>query len=171
MVKNPPAYAGDTDSIPGSGRSLEEKLATHSSILAWKPHGQRGLAGYSPWVCKRVRHDQATAKQQQTSMLHRTMFCYSSKQRSISTAEKPLNHHLWEFQKMYFTYAVSNILCKIWSNLGCKSLLHHFLKSKSAEKLFMSECPENLRRGKSSYPIKWKRAPIVWNSLSYESTK
>ena len=24
-------------------------MATHSSILAWKIHGQRSLAGYSPW--------------------------------------------------------------------------------------------------------------------------
>ena len=33
---------------------LEEEMATHSSILAWKVkfHGQRSLAGYSPWACK-----------------------------------------------------------------------------------------------------------------------
>ena len=39
VVKNPPANAGDTEeagSIPGSGRSLEEKMATHSSVLAWR---------------------------------------------------------------------------------------------------------------------------------------
>ena len=27
-------------------------MATHSSILAWKFHGQRSLVGYSPWHCK-----------------------------------------------------------------------------------------------------------------------
>ena len=27
---------GDPGSIPGSGRSLEKKMATHSSILAWR---------------------------------------------------------------------------------------------------------------------------------------
>ena len=27
---------------------LEEEMATHSSVLAWRIHGQRGLAGYSP---------------------------------------------------------------------------------------------------------------------------
>ena len=27
-------------------------MATHSSILAWKPHGQRNLVGCSPWDCK-----------------------------------------------------------------------------------------------------------------------
>ena len=35
---------------------LEKGMATHSSILAWKIHGQRSRAGYSPWN-HRVRHD------------------------------------------------------------------------------------------------------------------
>ena len=33
---------------PGVGKR-EEEMATHSSILAGKSHGQRRLAGYSPW--------------------------------------------------------------------------------------------------------------------------
>ena len=36
MVKNLPANAGDSGSIPGSEISLEKEMATHSSILAWK---------------------------------------------------------------------------------------------------------------------------------------
>ena len=36
---------------------LEEEMATHSSILAWKIHGQRSLAGYSPRGSQRVGHD------------------------------------------------------------------------------------------------------------------
>ena len=36
VVKNPPASAEDAGSIPGSGRSLEKEMATHSSILAWR---------------------------------------------------------------------------------------------------------------------------------------
>ena len=28
---------------------LEEGMATHASILAWRMNGQRSLAGYSPW--------------------------------------------------------------------------------------------------------------------------
>jgi len=36
MVKNLPANAEDMGSIPGSGFPLEEEMATHSSILAWK---------------------------------------------------------------------------------------------------------------------------------------
>ena len=38
-VKNPPANAGDLGdmgSIPGLEDSLEEEMATHSSILSWK---------------------------------------------------------------------------------------------------------------------------------------
>ena len=31
---------------------LEEDMATHSSILPGKSHGQRSLEGYSPWGCK-----------------------------------------------------------------------------------------------------------------------
>ena len=36
MVKNPPATAGDTGSIPGKEGSLKKEMVTHSSILAWK---------------------------------------------------------------------------------------------------------------------------------------
>ena len=28
---------------------LEEGMATHSSVFVWRIHGQRSLAGYSPW--------------------------------------------------------------------------------------------------------------------------
>ena len=61
VAKKPPADAGDagdTGSVPGSGRSPGgEGVATHPRILAWKSHGQRSLAGYRPWGDKRVRHD------------------------------------------------------------------------------------------------------------------
>ena len=36
MVKNPPANSGDAGSIPGSGRSPGEGIATHSSVLTWE---------------------------------------------------------------------------------------------------------------------------------------
>ena len=36
MVKNLPADVGDTDLIPGSGRSPGKETSTHSSILAWE---------------------------------------------------------------------------------------------------------------------------------------
>ena len=54
LVKNQPANAGGADSIPRLGRSLGEEMATHSSILACKIHGQRRLVGYSPWGRKEL---------------------------------------------------------------------------------------------------------------------
>ena len=36
VLKNPPVNARDVGSIPGSGRALEEEMATLSSILAWE---------------------------------------------------------------------------------------------------------------------------------------
>ena len=60
VVKNPPANAGDTrdvGSIPGSGRSPEESLATHSSILAWKIPWAVERGGLQSMGQQRVGHD------------------------------------------------------------------------------------------------------------------
>ena len=46
--KEPARNAEEPASIPGLGRSLEEEMATHSSILAGESQGQRSLVGYSP---------------------------------------------------------------------------------------------------------------------------
>ena len=48
---------------------LEEKMATHSSILSWKIPGQRSLADYSPWD-RRVQHDLVTEHRGRSHMLH-----------------------------------------------------------------------------------------------------
>ena len=50
--------AEDAGLIPESGRSLEKGIAPHSSIPG-EFHGQRSLAGYSPWGC-RVGHARVT---------------------------------------------------------------------------------------------------------------
>ena len=53
MVKNLPANAGDVrDGSLCQKIPLEKGMTTHSSILAYKIHGQRSLAAYSPWDCK-----------------------------------------------------------------------------------------------------------------------
>ena len=39
--------AGTASSIPGTRKDLlEEVMATHASVLDWRSHGQRSLAGY-----------------------------------------------------------------------------------------------------------------------------
>ena len=60
MVKNPPANAGDTrdaSSIPASGRSSGEGIATYSSILAWKIPWTEEPSGLQYMESQRVRQD------------------------------------------------------------------------------------------------------------------
>ena len=57
VVKNPPADAGDPTSIPGLGRSLEEEMATHSNILAWKILWTEEPGRLQSMGPPRVRHD------------------------------------------------------------------------------------------------------------------
>ena len=59
MVKSLPANAGDIrdeGSIPGSGRSLEEGMATHSSILAWRLPWTEEPGGLQSIQWQRVGH-------------------------------------------------------------------------------------------------------------------
>ena len=60
MVKNPPANAGDSrdvDSIPRSRRPLEEEMATHSSILAWKIPWTEEFGGLQSTGLQRFGHN------------------------------------------------------------------------------------------------------------------
>ena len=43
----------------GQEDPLEEEIATHSSILAWRIHEQESLAGYSPWYLMPMRSHRA----------------------------------------------------------------------------------------------------------------
>ena len=57
VVKNPPANAGDTgdvDSIPGLGRSPGGGNGSPLQYSCREFHGQRSLAGYSPWGLKEL---------------------------------------------------------------------------------------------------------------------
>ena len=60
MVKNLPTDAGDLKdmgSIPGSGRSLEEVMPTHSSILSCRILWAEEPGGLEPTGLQRVEHD------------------------------------------------------------------------------------------------------------------
>ena len=60
MVKNLPANAGDLGSIPGSGRSLEKEMTTHSTILAWRIPWTVEPGGLQSLGSQRVGHDLVT---------------------------------------------------------------------------------------------------------------
>ena len=53
-VKNLPANAGDVSSVPGSGRDWRRKWQPSPVFLPGKSHGERSLAGYSPWGHKEL---------------------------------------------------------------------------------------------------------------------
>ena len=60
VAKNPPANAGgkgDSGSIPGSGRSPGEGMATHSSILVWKIPWTEEPDGLQSMGLQRVGHN------------------------------------------------------------------------------------------------------------------
>ena len=60
--KNLPANGGDTRDLglkPGLGRSPEEKMATHSSILAGKIPWTEDFGGLQPMGSQKVRHNWA----------------------------------------------------------------------------------------------------------------
>ena len=56
VVKNLPANA-DVSLIPGLGRSLEEEMATHSSILAWRIPWTKQPGRLQSMGSQRVGHD------------------------------------------------------------------------------------------------------------------
>ena len=69
MVKNPPANARDTGSIPGREDPLEKGITAHTSICAWripwteKPGGLQSMP-------QRAGHDRTT-----NTSLHGLLFC------------------------------------------------------------------------------------------------
>ena len=73
-------HAGDLGSIPGLGRSPGGK---HGNPLQYSclenPHGQKSLAGYSPWGCKESdTTEQPSTTQYSTVYLHHIFFIYLS---------------------------------------------------------------------------------------------
>ena len=66
VVKSLPANAGDIRDqgwTPGSGRSPEKKMATHSRILAWKIPLTEELGRLQSMASQRGGHDRVTHTQ------------------------------------------------------------------------------------------------------------
>ena len=60
LVKNPPAKPENWVRSLGREGPLEEGMATHSSILAWRVPGTEDPGGLQSTGSQRVRHDCAT---------------------------------------------------------------------------------------------------------------
>ena len=57
-------------------------------FLPGKSHGQRSLAGYSPWGCKRVRHELATKQQEHISYIFQNKNFISKNRNHTSDTQK-----------------------------------------------------------------------------------
>ena len=57
IIKESACNVEDLGSIPGSGRSLEKGMATHSSILTWRIPWTEEPGGLQPMRWRRVGHD------------------------------------------------------------------------------------------------------------------
>ena len=86
----------------GQEEPLEEEMATHSSILAWKTHGQRSPADYSPKGCKEsdmTEHackdkDLTTQKEEIIPLLFQILINTSNTLKEIPYP-RALPHHLF----------------------------------------------------------------------------
>ena len=88
MVKNLPASARDVGLIPGSGRSPGEGNGNPTPVfLPGKVHGQRSLAGYSPWG--RKKSFQTRLSDQTTRPKQEKRYCSSLYSEIITTALSP----------------------------------------------------------------------------------
>ena len=93
MVKNPPANAGDTgdaDLIPGSTRSPGEG---HGNPLqnCWpgESHGQRSLAGCSPWGHKESDMTEMTKQQQHIINWRTPIYIFMEKSKLLPLLSAP----------------------------------------------------------------------------------
>ena len=81
-MKNLPANAGDTGSIPGSGKSPGGGNGKPTPVfLPGRPHGQRSLAGCSPWGHKEL--DRTEQRSTHTKHTHVKLSVLASCQRLV----------------------------------------------------------------------------------------
>ena len=57
MVKNLPEMQETQVQLLGQEDPLEKEMLPTPAFLSGKSHGQRSLAGYSPWGLRRIGHD------------------------------------------------------------------------------------------------------------------
>ena len=89
---------------PGLG-TLEESMATYSSILAWEsPHGQWSRTGYSPWCCKGWgRTEWLSTARSKFTMLNFSRHWYISKYSNLLAKRGLKGSLVGKYYKIYNT--------------------------------------------------------------------
>ena len=88
----------------GQEDPLEQEMATHSSILARKSHGQRSLAGYSP-----QGHKESDTTEQ---LNNKSVTWEHSVSRPWAAARTPLSRNVWRGPVCLLGVCLSNILLR-----------------------------------------------------------
>ena len=105
MVKNLPANAGDAESIPGLGRSFGEGNGNSTPVfLPGTCHGQRSLAGYSPWG-HRVRHNLVVKHHHQYMCVYIHTNTHAHTQKNIHTYTQ-ISSKMKSFTSVQFSRSV-----------------------------------------------------------------
>ena len=116
MVKNPPAIPETWAQFLGQEDPLEKDIATRSSILAWKSHGQRSRVGCSPWG-----HKESDTTVRLTLFTRGVIQGQSPHSYSVPFPLIPpgLQHILIQFEKRQeislvtlYTYAALSVVCE-----------------------------------------------------------
>ena len=103
---------GDVGSIPESGRSPGDGNGNPLSILAWETHGQRSLAGYSPWGCKESDTDWLSMHSTHTHT-HRVTHTHMHARTHTQSHTHTCTHTLRKTHVVFWRQALTH-LCVQW---------------------------------------------------------
>ena len=104
-------YTGYVGLIPGSGRFPGEGMATHSSILAWKSHGQKSLLDYNP-----KDHKQLATTKNKHCFYHFNEVFQSPTWKTSRLVDQTTTTSHWKPWLWYFTFPA-------WKTRGCSGLI------------------------------------------------
>ena len=107
----------------GGEDPLEKGMATHASVLAWRTHGQRSLAGCSPWGWKELVTTERLT--QHTSAWFLLCQCCEQCRREqlfrLSVARVSKSYHMGQLQPAAHV--------RIWSFTGTQLFLFIYILS------------------------------------------
>ena len=108
LIKNLPANAGDVGLILGQDDPLEEEMATHSSILAWRIPWTRDPGRLQSMGSQRVGHDLATTQIWMVATIENLLLPYAKKNVPVSPLWSDLQPFIkGQNFKMHLSWEVS----------------------------------------------------------------
>ena len=116
VLKNPPTNPGDMrDMVPFLGQEdpLEEGMATHSSILAWRIPWSKESGGLQSIGSQRVRHDWSDSAGMHTLHMTFRMFWEEALKSLVLHNIKP--HHCTLIPELSWETSKQDLVSRPWS--------------------------------------------------------